>query len=99
MKKPLKILLAAGAAGLVVLGACALYKSTGEDLEQRRAEAVREAVLRTARECYAVEGIYPPTLAYLEEHYGLMVNHKRYIITYECYASNQTPDVMVLRRR
>ena len=45
-----------------------------------------------------VEGAYPESLSYLKEHYGLTVNEKDYIITYEVFASNQMPDVQVLVR-
>ena len=60
--------------------------------------AIRQAVLRSAVECYTVEGAYPESLSYLKEHYGLTVNEKDYIITYEVFASNQMPDVQVLVR-
>lgn len=65
--------------------------------EESRA-AIREAVLRSAVQCYAVEGAYPESLAYLEEHYGLTVNHRDFIVTYEVFASNRLPEVQVLVR-
>lgn len=60
--------------------------------------AVREAVLRSAVECYTLEGAYPESLEYLEKHYGLTVNKKEYIVTYEVFADNQLPTVQVLVR-
>lgn len=62
------------------------------------AVSVREAVLRAAAQCCAVEGAYPHTLRHLEEHYGLSVNHDDYVITYEAYASNVVPSVVVVPR-
>ena len=56
-----------------------------------------ESVLREAAvACYAVEGIYPPNLAYLEEHYGVQVDRERYTVMYEVFASNLMPDITVL---
>lgn len=57
-----------------------------------------QAVLRSAVECYCVEGAYPESLGYLEENYGLNVNHRDFIVTYEVFASNVAPDVRVLVR-
>ena len=56
------------------------------------------AVLQAAVQCYAVEGSYPASLDYLEENYGLLVNHDRFIVTYEAFASNLMPQVNVLER-
>lgn len=57
---------------------------------------IREAVIRCAMECYAVEGAYPASLSYLEEHYGLIINHRDYIVSYNAFASNVLPEVQVL---
>ncbi len=57
---------------------------------------MREAVLRSAVECYTLEGAYPESLEYLEKHYyGLTVNKEEYIVTYEVFADNQLPTVQV----
>lgn len=52
----------------------------------------------SAVECYTLEGAYPESLEYLEKHYGLTVNKKEYIVTYEVFADNQLPTVQVLVR-
>ena len=85
--------LAAALALALVLG----LRARQTALAESRA-AVRDAVLRCASQCYAVEGVYPPSLGYLEAHYGLVVNHRRYIVTYDAYSSNLPPEVQVLVR-
>ena len=65
---------------------------------EQSASALKEAVLRSARQCYVVEGVYPPDLEYLEEHYGLQVNHAAYYISYDAFASNLPPDIRVIPR-
>lgn len=62
------------------------------------AASVRTAVLDAAMQCAAVEGAYPARLSYLEDHYGLVVNHEDYAVTYEAFASNVPPSVVVVPR-
>ena len=68
--------------------------SDGQRSEGR--QQLEDAVRRGAVACYAAEGIYPPNLEYLEEHYGIQVDRKRYTVVYEAFASNLMPDVTVL---
>ena len=83
---------------LAVLGLMLGSRQVGRDLDTASAQALRQAVLQAAVQCYAVEGSYPASLDYLEENYGLMVNHDRFIVTYEAFASNLMPQVNVLER-
>lgn len=76
----------------------AAWPAVAGALREQGAASVRDAVLRAAAQCCAVEGSYPHTLRHLEEHYGLTVNHDDYVITYEAYASNVTPSVVVVPR-
>ena len=46
--------------------------------------------------CYAIEGRYPPSIEYLEEHYGVMINRKKYNVFYDGFASNVMPDITVV---
>ena len=84
---------------LLLLGAlCLFFSDGGKDLDDSSAVAIREAVQRSALQCYAVEGAYPPDLQYLEENYGLQVNEQDFYVTYEAFASNLPPAVRVTRR-
>ena len=75
-----------------------VFRHPKADLEDSGAAAIREAVRRSALQCYAVEGVYPPNLQYLEENYGLQVNTEDYYISYEAFASNLPPTVKVVNR-
>ena len=66
----------------------------GQQSEGR--QQLEDAVRRSAVACYAAEGIYPPNLEYLEEHYGIQVDRERYTVMYDVFASNMMPDVTVL---
>ena len=91
---PLVLLIAA----LLVLGSMIL-RSSDRDLGQESAAAIQEAVRRSALQCYAVEGVYPPNLAYLEENYGLQVNTNDFYVIYEAFASNLPPDIRVVSKQ
>lgn len=87
-------LLAAVAALVFLTGLSNLDRDRSEEGRQQLEEALRRAAVA----CYAAEGIYPPNLAYLEEHYGIQVDEDRYTVFYEVFASNLMPDITVLDR-
>lgn len=82
----------------LLLAATLIVPPIRRDIRQQSRTAIRDAVLRAAVECYAVEGTYPGSLSYLEEHYGLQINHREYIVAYDAFAGNLMPDVQVLVR-
>lgn len=59
---------------------------------------LEQALQRTAVACYAVEGAYPPNVAYMCENFGLQYDESRYIVHYELAASNFMPDITVMER-
>ena len=65
---------------------------------EQELEMVRDAVKNAALTCYAVEGMYPAELDYLQEHYRLSFNEDRYIVYYEAFASNLMPSIKVVER-
>lgn len=65
---------------------------------EQGAAAIRRAILDAAIRCCAIEGSYPLSLKHLEDSYGLRINHDDYVITYEAYASNMAPSVVVVPR-
>ena len=89
------LLLLAAVLGLLLLSA---FGHPGNGPEDNGAAAIRSAVQRSALQCYAVEGVYPPNLQYLEDNYGLQVNTTDYYVSYEAFASNLPPTVKVIHR-
>ena len=83
------------ALGLLLLGMRDISGMT----ERQEAEGLEDSVRRCAVHCYALEGFYPDSLGYLEDHYGLTYDKDKYIISYEIIGSNLMPDVSVLRIR
>ena len=72
-----------------------VFKDSGRDLSDESALAIQEAVQKGAIQCYAVEGVYPPDLEYLENNYGLKINTDDFYVTYDIFASNLPPKVIV----
>ena len=83
---------------LLLLGVWAVWNGAQAAMREQAAQSLRTAVLDAAMQCAAVEGAYPARLSYLEEHYGLIVNHQDYAVTYEAFASNVPPSVVVVPR-
>ena len=41
--------------------------------------------------------MYPPSVEYLEEHYGIQIDRDKYAVFYEGFASNMVPDITVIK--
>lgn len=67
-----------------------------EDRSDEGKRILEEALRRTAVACYASEGFYPPSVAYMQEHYGLRYDDEAYVVHYQVFASNLMPDITVL---
>lgn len=72
--------------------------SVSESTLSKQQESLETALERSISQCYAVEGSYPPSLEYLEQHYGLLYDEDSFFVDYEYYGSNLFPEVTVLRR-
>jgi len=70
---------------------------TRDSGEEGRAQ-LESALRRAAVACYAAEGVYPPTMEYLTEQYGVQVEEEKYIVFYEIFASNLMPEITVLEK-
>ena len=66
--------------------------------EEEALEAVRNAVTRAAIQFYALEGRFPPHLDYLEERFGLQLDHERFEIVYSAFGANVMPQILVTPR-
>ena len=84
---------------LVVMLVWLSSNAIGASLREQGELSVRNAILNSAKQCCAIEGAYPSSLAYLEENYGLVVNRSDYAITYEVFADNVMPTSWCWRMR
>ena len=72
--------------------------SVSESTLTKQQESLETALGRSISQCYAVEGCYPPSLEYLEQHYGLLYDKNCFVVDYEYYGSNLLPEVTVIGR-
>ena len=67
--------------------------------EAEQTAILKNAVIRSITECYALDGAYPPNIDYLVEHYGLTYDSSQYFIDYQYIGSNLRPDVTIIKRK
>ena len=92
-----------GALTAVILLTAALWfftalSSLNDGSRDEGKQQLETALRRAAVACYAAEGVYPPTLDYLREHYGVQIEEDRYTVFYEIFADNLMPDITVLEK-
>ena len=68
----------------------------GAGQQEAGRQQLETALRRAAVACYAAEGIYPPTVQYLTDHYGIQIDREKYHVFYEVFAENLMPDITVL---
>ena len=67
--------------------------TSGQELE-----SLERAVRRSTVQCYALEGFYPESLSYLEEHYGLTYDEDLFFVDYQTVGANIYPDVTIIEK-
>ncbi|MBO4458138.1 MAG: hypothetical protein J5802_10495 [Butyrivibrio sp.] len=73
--------------------------ASGRNTIERQQSSLENVINRDIVQCYAIEGRYPPSLTYLEEHYGLVYDRSTFFVDYRPIASNMYPDVTVIKAR
>ena len=88
---------------LAVLAVLLCFTTALGNLDSAQSEEsmrqLEQALRRGCVACYAAEGAYPPTLEYLQQHYGVQIDSRRYTVHYDIFAENLMPDIMILENR
>lgn len=63
---------------------------------EKERESLKNAVIQSAVQCYALEGFYPENLDYLKKHYGIRYDDDKYVVSYEAAGENLMPSVTVI---
>ncbi len=71
---------------------------SGRSSIEKEQESLENAISRDIVQCYALEGMYPPSLSYMEDHYGLTYNKNVFFVDYQPIAANLYPDYTVILR-
>lgn len=94
----LPLLLPLGAFLLLFILFCNGIRSVSDTTAAKQRESLQTALSRSITQCYAVEGVYPPSLQYIKEHYGLTYDEELFYVDYQPIGSNILPDVTILTR-
>lgn len=92
------VLIALAVVAVCVIGVFVALNIIVPNISSQGTVSLRHAIMQSANQCYAIEGSYPYNLEYLENNYGLVVNHDDYAITYEVFADNVAPSVVVVEK-
>ncbi|MBD5098556.1 MAG: hypothetical protein HDT35_03230 [Clostridiales bacterium] len=101
-KAPWGALLRALLLPAMIVAVLVFFSTALNSIESGRGEEnkrqLEQALRRGCVACYAAEGIYPPDIDYLKEHYGVQVDETQYVVFYTAFADNLMPDITVLEQ-
>jgi len=80
---------------VLVIFAVNTFSHSSQEESQRILE---QAISNSLVTCYAIEGSYPASISYLEENYGLSIDHSKYEVDYRMFAANIMPDFTLIRK-
>lgn len=82
----------------ILIAAWVIVGAIQQNAKEQGALALRESIIGAAKQCCAIEGSYPSSLEHLEDNYGITINHDDYVVSYESFADNVMPTVVVTVR-
>lgn len=82
----------------VLVAFSAFASSMTQTNASQEKEILEKAIDRSITQCYALEGVYPDNLAYLEQEYGLTYNKEHFFVDYQYIGSNLRPDITIIER-
>ncbi len=94
--RKLSICLYTGASVLIIFLFTYALGNLGQDTLKRQQESLTNALNRDIAQCYAVEALSPPSLTYLQQHYGLTYDSALFYVDYQPIGSNLYPDVTII---
>lgn len=93
-----KVIVAIALVVLCIVAIVVAFNVIAPNVASHGTVSLKNSIIQSANQCYAIEGSYPYNLEYLENNYGLSVNHDDYSITYEVFADNVAPNVVVVEK-
>lgn len=81
---------------VIVLLVWLLFSRVSASMDTDGGQTLETALENSAVLCYSLEGFYPPSLDYLADNYGVVVDREHYIVHYDVFASNMMPDIRVV---
>ena len=76
----------------------AMAGNLGASTRKDQALFLRNALEHAITSCYALEGLYPPDLQYMKDHYGLTYDESLFHVSYQPVAANIRPEYFILEQ-
>ena len=70
-------------------------RNMSEEVRQSDMDMLKNALENAIVTCYAIEGSYPESLEYIEEHYGVKIDREKYFVDYDKSLINIRPKISV----
>ena len=83
---------------LMIVGIIFIVEYVDHKTSAESVQVIEANIRKAAISCYAIEGAYPQTVEYLEENYGLQINHDKYVVEYDIIGANVMPWVAVVEK-
>lgn len=77
----------------------AYTRSLNRSLDAQNLETTERAIHRAMITCYSLEGVYPPSIEYLESNYGVVIDHDKYIVDYSAFSTGVMPVVVLIPKK
>lgn len=88
------LIILAVAVVLIIFAVNTFSQSSQSESERVLSQAISNSLIT----CYAIEGSYPSSISYLENNYGLSIDHDKYEVDYRMFAANIMPDFTLIRK-
>lgn len=72
--------------------------NVSDETQENQTETLKLAISRSITHCYATEGHYPESLAYIQEHYGITYDTNKYFVDYQVLGENIFPDITIIEK-
>lgn len=84
----------------VIIAGCFWYitNSVSTKTSSEEKQLLESAINRGITHCYAIEGVYPESLDYLKDHYGLYYDEERFFIDYQPIGADIMPDFTIIEK-
>lgn len=86
--------------GIVLFVICFIFfyvaiVNVSGDVDENETQTLKKAIDKAVTTCYAIEGTYPESIEYIEENYGVVIDHDKYAVIYDILSANIKPNVIV----
>lgn len=75
------------------------FSEVSDETYLAQEKTLRQAVSSGIAHCYASEGRYPESLAYLVDNYNIYYDDEIFFIDYQILGENLFPDVTIIRKQ